>query len=211
MRKGELTRAAILDTALELASRDGLEGLTIGLLADKMNMSKSGVFAHFGSREDLQLEVLKLYHHRFEQEVFFPSVKEPRGLQRLNAMFARWVKRVSIEVASGCIYISGAVEYDDRPGPIREALTSMVGAWQGALLRCAQQAVECGDLKADTDPQQLVYEMYGLILALHHDARFLRIPGSLERAGIGYARLIETYRNPQSPSAVVAQVSESIK
>ncbi|NGZ82882.1 TetR/AcrR family transcriptional regulator [Duganella aceris] len=199
MRKGELTRAAILDVALDLASRDGLEGLTIGLLADKMNMSKSGVFAHFGSREDLQLEVLKLYHHRFEQEVFFPSVKEPRGIQRLQSMFARWVKRVSIEVASGCIYISGAVEYDDRPGPIREELMAMVGAWQGALLRCVKQAVECGDLKTDTDPQQLVYEMYGLILALHHDARFLRIPGSLERAGKGFERLIETYRNPQAP------------
>ncbi|MBY0555726.1 MAG: TetR/AcrR family transcriptional regulator [Burkholderiaceae bacterium] len=205
MRKGELTRAAILDVALDLASRDGLEGLTIGLLADKMNMSKSGVFAHFGSREDLQLEVLKLYHHRFEQEVFFPSVKEPRGIQRLQSMFARWVKRVSVEVASGCIYISGAVEYDDRPGPIREELMAMVGAWQGALLRCVKQAVECGDLKADTDPQQLVYEMYGLILALHHDARFLRIPGSLARAGIGFERLLGSYRNPQSPAAVVAQ------
>jgi AcrR family transcriptional regulator len=197
MRKGELTRAAILDVALDLASRDGLEGLTIGLLADKMNMSKSGVFAHFGSREDLQLEVLKLYHHRFEQEVFFPSVKEPRGIQRLKAMFARWVKRVSVEVASGCIYISGAVEYDDRPGPIREELTSMVGAWQAALLRCVRQAVECGDLKADTDPQQMVYEMYGLILALHHEARFMRAPGSLDRAGIGFNRLIENYQNTQ--------------
>lgn len=199
MRKGELTRAAILDVALDLASRDGLEGLTIGLLADRMNMSKSGVFAHFGSREDLQLEVLKLYHHRFEQEVFFPSMKEPRGLHRLKAMFARWVKRVSVEVASGCIYISGAVEYDDRPGPIREELMSMVNAWQGALLRCARQAIECGDLKPDTDPQQLVYEMYGLILALHHDARFLRIPGSLDRASIGFNRLIENYRNPHAP------------
>lgn len=194
MRKGELTRAAILDVALDLASRDGLEGLTIGLLADRMNMSKSGVFAHFGSREDLQLEVLKLYHHRFEQEVFFPSVKEQRGIARLRAMFARWVKRVSVEVASGCIYISGAVEYDDRPGPIREELMAMVQAWQGALLRCVRQAVECGDLKADTDPQQLVYEMYGLILALHHDARFLRIPGALERASIGFTRLIQTYQ-----------------
>ncbi len=197
MRKGELTRAAILDVALDLASRDGLEGLTIGLLADKMNMSKSGVFAHFGSREDLQLEVLKLYHHRFEQEVFFPSVKEPRGIQRLKAMFARWVKRVSVEVASGCIYISGAVEYDDRPGPIREELTSMVGAWQAALLRCVRQAVECGDLKEGTDPQQMVYEMYGLILALHHEARFMRAPGSLDRASIGFNRLIENYQNTQ--------------
>jgi AcrR family transcriptional regulator len=194
MRKGELTRAAILDVALELASRNGLEGLTIGLLADKMNMSKSGVFAHFGSREDLQMEVLKLYHHRFEQEVFYPSVKESRGLPRLEAMYARWVKRVSVEIASGCIYISGAVEYDDRPGPIREELVSMVRAWQGALLRAVQQAADVGDLKPDTDAEQMVYEMYGLILALHHDARFLRTPGALERARCGFQRLIETYR-----------------
>ncbi len=196
MRKGEQTRAAILDVALELASRNGLEGLTIGLLADRMNMSKSGVFAHFGSREDLQLEVLKLYHHRFEQEVFYPSVQEPRGLPRLESMFARWVKRVSVEIASGCIYISGAVEYDDRPGPIRESLVSMVRAWQGALLRAVQQSVDCGALQEGTDPQQLVYEMYGLILALHHDARFLRVPGALDRANRGFARLIENYRNP---------------
>ncbi|WP_305824402.1 TetR/AcrR family transcriptional regulator [Massilia brevitalea] len=196
MRKGEQTRAAILDVALELASRNGLEGLTIGLLADRMNMSKSGVFAHFGSREDLQMEVLKLYHHRFEQEVFFPSVKEQRGLPRLESMFARWVKRVSVEIASGCIYISGAVEYDDRPGPIREALVAMVRAWQGALLRAVQQSIDVGALQEGTDPDQLVYEMYGLILALHHDARFLRVPGALERANRGFVRLIENYRNP---------------
>jgi AcrR family transcriptional regulator len=199
MRKGEQTRAAILDVALELASRDGLEGLTIGLLADRMSMSKSGVFAHFGSREDLQMEVLKLYHHRFEQEVFYPSVKEPRGLPRLAAMFERWVRRVSVEIASGCIYISGAVEYDDRPGPIREELVAMVRAWQGALLRCVQQAIDCGDLKRDADGAQLVYEMYGLILALHHDARFLRSPGAIERARGGFARLIENYR--ETPKA----------
>ena len=198
MRKGEMTRAAILDVALELASRDGLEGLTIGLLADRMNMSKSGVFAHFGSREDLQIDVLKLYHRRFEQEVFFPSLKEARGLPRLEGMFNRWLKRVSVEIASGCIYISGAVEYDDRPGPIREQLVSMVQAWQQALLRCVQQAVDCGDLKPDTDAQQLVYEMYGMILALHHDARFLRIPGAVERARRGFERLIDNYRNPNN-------------
>jgi AcrR family transcriptional regulator len=197
MRKGELTRAAILDMALDLASRDGLEGLTIGLLADKMNMSKSGVFAHFGSREDLQIEVLKLYHQRFEQEVFFPSMKEPRGIERLKSMYARWIKRVSVEIASGCIYISGAVEYDDRAGPIREELVAMVQAWQGALLRCVRQAIEIGDLKSDTDADQLVYEMYGLILALHHDARFLRMPGSVDRARVGFDRLIENFKNPQ--------------
>ncbi|MCG2585001.1 TetR/AcrR family transcriptional regulator [Massilia sp. TS11] len=197
MRKGEMTRAAILDVALELASRDGLEGLTIGLLADKMNMSKSGVFAHFGSREDLQIEVLKLYHHRFEQEVFYPSLKEARGMVRLRGMYARWIKRVSVEIASGCIYISGAVEYDDRPGPIREELVAMVRAWQQALLRCVELAIDCGDLRPDTDASQLVYEMYGLILALHHDARFLRTPGSVERAKAGFERLMKDYQNPQ--------------
>ncbi len=195
MRKGELTRAAILEVALNLASRDGLEGLTIGLLADKMNMSKSGVFAHFGSREDLQSEVLKLYHANFEREVFFPSIKEARGLPRLQAMYARWIKRVTVEIASGCIYISGAVEYDDRPGPIREELASMVRAWQQALLRCVLQTIAIGDLKADTDPHQVVFEMYGLILALHHDARFLRMPGSVNRAQAGFDRLIECYQN----------------
>lgn len=200
MRKGELTRAAILDVALELASREGLEGLTIGLLADKMNMSKSGVFAHFGSREDLQMEVLKLYHYRFEQEVFVPSVKEARGIPRLQAMYARWIKRVSVEIASGCIYISGAVEYDDRPGPIREELVSMVRTWQGALLRCVQQCIDCGQLQPATDARQMVYEMYGLILALHHDARFLRQPGSVDRARTGFDRLLENYRTTSQAS-----------
>lgn len=204
MRKGELTRAAILDVALDLSTRDGLEGLTIGLLADRMNMSKSGVFAHFGSREDLQIEVLKLYHQRFEQEVFVPSMKCARGVLRLEALFQHWIKRVSVEIASGCIYISGAVEYDDRPGPIREELAGMVLAWQDALTRCVLQAIEVGDLKRDTDARQIVFEIYGLILALHHDARFLRMPGSVERASVGFRRLLATYQNSPAPvSALV--------
>jgi len=208
MRKGELTRAAILDVALSLASRDGLEGLTIGLLADRMNMSKSGVFAHFGSREDLQIEVLKLYHHHFEQEVFYPSMKEPRGLPRLQSMFARWVKRVTVEIASGCIYISGAVEYDDRPGAIREELVGMVQVWQEALHRCVVQAIEMGHLAPDTDPQQLVYEMYGLILALHHDARFIKRPGSVNRAEAGFERLIKSYRSTHSDNATTQTAAD---
>jgi AcrR family transcriptional regulator len=194
-RKGELTRAAILDMALDLASRDGLEGLTIGLLAERMSMSKSGVFAHFGSREELQIAVLKLYHQRFEQEVFLPSMKEARGLPRLRGMFLRWIKRVTIEIASGCIYISGAAEYDDRPGVIRQELSAMVIAWQDALFRCVQQAAEIGHLRKGIDPQQMVFEMYGLILALHHDARFIKRPGSIERAFSGFERLVASYRD----------------
>lgn len=194
LRKGEQTRASILDAALELASREGLEGLTIGVLAERMGMSKSGVFAHFGSREDLQIDVLKLYHHQFEQDVFYPSLQEARGLPRLQSLFARWIARVSLEIASGCIYISGAVEYDDRPGPIREHLVVMVRTWQQALQRAAQQAVDERHLRPDTDTQQLVFEMYGLVLALHHDARFIRSPGCVDRAHAGFVRLIDSVR-----------------
>lgn len=197
-RKGEQTRAAILDVALEIASREGLEGLTIGLLAERMSMSKSGVFAHFGSREELQIAVVKLYHERFAQEVFFPSITEARGLPRLIAMFSRWVKRVTVEITSGCLYISGAVEYDDRPGAIQDELMAMVAAWHDSLRRCVQQAVDEGHLRAETDPEQLVYEMHGLILALHHDARFLKRPNSVEHAQKGFARLMDSYRNPSS-------------
>lgn len=195
LRKGQQTRVSILDAALAMASRDGLEGLTIGTLADRMGMSKSGVFAHFGSREDLQIAVLKQYHHQFEQDVFFPSMGEPRGLPRLQSLFTRWVERVGREIASGCIYISGAVEYDDRPGPIRDQLVDMVGTWQRSLLRATEQAIAEGHLKPDTDAAQLVFEMYGLVLALHHDARFIRSPGSVDRAHAGFARLIAGARS----------------
>lgn len=221
MRKGELTRAAILDVALGLASRDGLEGLTIGLLADKMHMSKSGVFAHFGSREDMQIAVLKLYHQHFEREVFYPGMQDPRGLPRLRGMFTRWIKRVTVEIASGCIYISGAAEYDDRPGAIREELVGMVRTWQDALRRCVEHAIEMGHLRADADSQQLVYEMYGLVLALHHDARFIKRPDSVNRAQTGFDRLIESYRNPdagshvkpvarQNPKSAVTKTAQSV-
>lgn len=201
LRKGEQTRAAILEAALSIASREGLEGLTIGVLADRMGMSKSGVFAHFGSREDLQCEVLRLYHQHFEQEVFYPSLREPRGLPRLESLFERWVARVSMEIASGCIYISGAVEYDDRPGVIREQLVEMVRLWQLALQRAATQSIQEGHLPPDTDADQLVFEMYGLVLALHHDARFIKRPGSVERAHAGFARLISNQQRGPGTSA----------
>lgn len=211
LRKGEQTHAAILETALAMASREGLEGLTIGSLADSMKMSKSGVFAHFGSREDLQIAVVKLYHDQFEQEIFYPAMKEPRGLPRLRALFSGWVKRVTLEIASGCIYISGAVEYDDRPGAVREELAGMVQTWQRSLRRCVQQAIDEGHLRADTDPDQMVFEMYGMVLALHHDARFIQRPGSVQHAQAGFERLIESYRNPStahSPAAIPAKITK---
>jgi AcrR family transcriptional regulator len=188
--KGRQTRAAILDAALGLASHMGLEGLSIGALAELMGMSKSGVFAHFGSREELQISVVREYHARFESEVFQPCMKEPRGLPRLRALFERWVGRVSLEIDSGCIYISGAVEFDDRPGPVRDALVEMVRAWHLALGRAIELAVEEGHLPASVDPPQMLFEIHGLILALHHDARFLRTPDAPERARAGFERIL---------------------
>ena len=122
LQKGQQTKAAIVDAALGLATQIGLEGLSIGALAEVTQMSKSGVFAHFGSREELQISVIREYHARFEEEVFYPAMQLPRGLSRLRALFANWMKRTSVEIDSGCIYISGAVEFDDRPGPVRDAL-----------------------------------------------------------------------------------------
>ncbi len=193
LQKGQQTRAVILEAALGQASHMGLEGLSIGALAEVTQMSKSGVFAHFGSREELQIAVIREYHARFEEEVFFPAVREARGLPRLRALFERWVKRVSVELDSGCIYISGAVEFDDRPGPVRDALASMVQAWQNALERAIAISIEEGHLKADTDTLQMLFEIHGLILALHHDARFLRLPGAVDRARRGFERIVSHY------------------
>jgi AcrR family transcriptional regulator len=174
----------------------GLEGLSIGALAEVTQMSKSGVFAHFGSREELQISVIREYHARFEEEVFFPAMVEPRGVPRLRALYERWLRRVSVEVDSGCIYISGAVEFDDRPGPVRDALASMVHAWHAALARAIRLGVDAGQLRAETDPDQMLFELHGLILALHHDARFLRTPGALDRAHAGFERVLSHYGSP---------------
>ncbi|MBP6898476.1 MAG: TetR/AcrR family transcriptional regulator [Burkholderiaceae bacterium] len=204
LQKGQQTRAAILDAALGLASHMGLEGLSIGALAEVTQMSKSGVFAHFGSREELQIAVIREYHARFEDEVFFPAVREARGLPRLRALFERWLRRVSVEVDSGCIYISGAVEFDDRPGPVRDALASMVRAWQAALERAIRLSIAEGHLQPDTDALQMLFEVHGLILALHHDARFLRLPGAVDRARTAFERIVSYYLLPGSQAQTLA-------
>ncbi len=191
--KGEKTKAIIIDAALGLATQIGLEGLSIGALAEVTGMSKSGVFAHFGSREELQISVVREYHARFEQEVFFPALEAKRGLPRLQALFANWMKRTSVEIDSGCIYISGAVEFDDRTGPVRDALASSVNTWLAAMDRAVRQAQELHQLDAQADPEQILFEIHGLILALHYEARFLKSPGSIERAIKGFDSVLQRY------------------
>jgi AcrR family transcriptional regulator len=218
LHKGQQTRAAILDAALALASHMGLEGLSIGALAEVTQMSKSGVFAHFGSREELQISVIREYHARFEEEVFFPAMREPRGLPRLRALFERWVRRVSVELDSGCIYISGAVEFDDRPGPVRDALVV-----DGAGLALGARARDPPGHRRRPPARrhrraQMLFEMHGLILALHHDARFLRNP-ALDRARTGFDRVLVTTRpasdgrsrSARAPRPIPASFSRSIR
>lgn len=196
LQKGQQTKLAIIEAALGLSTEIGLEGLSIGVLAEVTHMSKSGVFAHFGSREELQISVIREYFHRFEQEVFYPALGERRGLPRVQALFANWMKRVAVEIQSGCIFISGAVEFDDRPGPVRDALASSVQTWLNAMLRAVVLAKECGDLRPDADEKQVAFEIHGLILALHYEARFLKNPGSIERANQGFENILARYAAP---------------
>ena len=196
MHKGQQTKAAIVDAALGLATQIGLEGLSIGALAEVMQMSKSGVFAHFGSREELQISVIREYHQRFEMEVFFPSMQQARGLPRLRALFENWMQRTSAEIDSGCLYISGAAEFDDRLGPVRDALASSVNTWLAAVHRAVVQAREEQHLSPDMDASQMVFEIHGLILALHYEARFLKSHKSLHRAKQGFEQIL--WRNGAS-------------
>lgn len=193
LHKGQQTKQAIIDCALGLATQYGLEGLSIGVLAEATHMSKSGVFAHFGSREELQISVIREYFGRFEQEVFFPAMQAPKGLPRVQALFANWMKLVAVEIDSGCIFISGAVEFDDRPGLVRDALANSVQTWLAALYRAVVMAKHCGHLHDDADEQQMAFEIHGLILALHYEARFLKTPGSIDRAHQGFHNILLRY------------------
>ncbi|MDO8767556.1 MAG: TetR/AcrR family transcriptional regulator [Burkholderiaceae bacterium] len=193
MLKGQQTKATIVDAAMGLATHLGLEGLSIGVVAEVAQMSKSGVFAHFGSREELQISVVREYFNQFEQEVFYPALAAPRGLPRVRVLFDNWMRLVAGEVQAGCIFISGAAEFDDRPGPVRDALAGSVKTWLAAVHRALVQAKEEGHLPADADEHQIAFELHGLILALHYEARFLKNPGSMERTTAGFTHILARY------------------
>jgi AcrR family transcriptional regulator len=181
--KGERTRAAILDVALRLVSKAGLDGLTIGTLAEATGMSKSGLFAHFGSREELLLAVLAHGQAQFGEVVFQPAMAKPRGLPRLRAMFVNWLDWTeSAELPGGCPMIGGATEFDDRPGPVREMLAGGQRTWIETLKRAVRQAIDEGQLGPDTDPEQIAFEMFGIALVVHHHRRLLGYKKARERA-----------------------------
>lgn len=194
-QKSEMTRAAIVGAALDLASAEGLEAITLQAVADRLGLSKSGVFSRIGSREALQKAVIDEFGRRFLADVFVPAVQQPKGLPRLDAIVQRWIVRTrDVEAHSGCVYSAGAFELDDREGPLRDHLHGEITRWRAALRRTIVQAVERGDLRSDTDAEQLVAEIYALMLGLIHDTRFLRDPRAAERAQASWQRLVKSYQ-----------------
>lgn len=194
-QKSELTRAAIVGAALDLASAEGLDAISLQAVADRIGLSKSGVFSRVGSREALQKAVVEEFGRRFLADVFAPAMQLPKGLPRLDAIVQRWIARTrDVDARKGCIFSAGAFEYDDREGPLRDLLHSEVTRWRAALRRTVVQAIEQKHLKRDTEPEQLVGEISSLVLGLVHDARFLRDPRAAERTLASWQRLVATYK-----------------
>ncbi|AMP14820.1 TetR/AcrR family transcriptional regulator [Collimonas pratensis] len=194
--KSELTYAAIVNAALAIAAAEGIGKLSLGEVAKQLDISKSGVFSRVGSLEALQEAALEEFDRRFSAEVFLPSMALPRGLPRLSSQVKAWIGRASDprEVA-GCLYIAGAFEYDDIDGPLRDRIQRGVIRWRATMRRTIIQAIEVGHLRPDSDPEQLIFEIYSLIVGLTHDIRFMRDNGAVQRVHNAYSRLISTYRS----------------
>ena len=185
--KGVSTRGANIDRAIGVVRKQGFQSLSIGGVAQAAAMSKSGVFAHFGSREDLQLAVLDAVAEDFSQQVLAQAFHQPRGVQRLRAILAGWMDWTH---GAGCPMIAAVIEYDDRPGTIRDRVVHWQRRLREALTRAVQLAIETGELRADTDPAQFAFEMFGVVLVLHHDTRLFGGTDAIVRATRAFDRLI---------------------
>ena len=164
--KGERTRAVILDQAARLATEVGLEGLSIGRLADATGMSKSGLYAHFGSKCDLQLATIEAARHTFVEEVMRPALRSPRGIERLLAICSTYLSHVERRVfPGGCFFSAAAVDVGTRPGPVHDAIVAQQLNWLSLLERLTCEAMQCGDLDPDTNPAQLAFELQALLVA----------------------------------------------
>ncbi len=195
MSKGQTTRTAILDVALARASRVGLGALSIGELAKEVGLSKSGLFAHFTSKEDLQIEVVHSAISRFVELVISPALKQPRGEQRVRALFDNWFEwsRAS-ELPGGCLFIAAASELDDQPGPLRDLLLASQKDWLGVIAQAARVAIEEGHFRPDLDAEQFAWQVDSFILGYHHSARLLRSKDADKRARNAFEALIATSR-----------------
>jgi AcrR family transcriptional regulator len=193
--KGEQTKRGILASALGLASEVGLEGLSIGLLSDRVGMSKSGLFAHFASKENLQVAVLEEAVRRFVDLVIAPALREKRGEPRVRAMFERWLAWGQQEfMPGGCVLMTAAMELDDRPGPAREKLLASQQDWHETLAQAVRIARAEGHFRADLDEHQLVFEIFGIVMTFYFHHRLFRDQAALGRARAAFERLLGNAR-----------------
>jgi len=194
--KGEDTRAQILEAAVQQASQGGFESLTIGTLAEKTGMSKSGLFAHFGSRTELQLAALDEAARRFTELVFLPAMKAPRGLKRLRALFDNWLTWTQrINLPGGCPIDSASREYDHRPGPMREAVVERQQLVARELGKAVKMAIETGELKPSTDPHQIVFEFFSIVLGFYRAQFIVGDAQAMKHAQAAFDRLIDQHRS----------------
>jgi len=190
--KGEATRQAILERAFEHAKQLGLSGLSIGRLAEDTGLSKSGLFAHFGSKEALQVAVVDEAARQFVEFVLAPALQRPRGEPRIRALFDRWVEWGAR--AGGCFFVGAIAELDDRSGPPRDRVAQTCKDWIESLATAARIAIAEGHFRAELDPEQFAFDAYGIMLGFHVYQRFLRAPESLARARASFERLVAAGR-----------------
>jgi AcrR family transcriptional regulator len=188
--KGDETRLAILDRAVTIASEVGFGGLTIGQLADQTGMSKSGLYAHFKSKEALQLETLERARERFTDLVIRPTLAAPRGERRVRELVDRWLDWETDALSGGCIFVTAASEFDDQPGPMRDAVLRTQQDWLDFVATVAGAAVSEGDFRADLDTEQLAFTLQGLMLGYHHAARLMRDPRAREHTRVALDQLL---------------------
>lgn len=196
MSKGDDTRQAILARAFELATKVGVSGLSIGRLAEDLGLSKSGLFAHFGSKEALEVAVVEEASRQFVQDVMVPALREPRGEPRVRALFERWLAWG--QRPGGCFFVGASAELDDRPGPPRDALVRACKDWIDELAKAVRIAVREGHFRSDVDPDQLAFEIYGTMLGGHTFLQFLRDPLAVDRMRKAFERLLASVRTAPS-------------
>jgi AcrR family transcriptional regulator len=193
MTKGEDTKQAILESALDMASQLGLEAVSIGALAKATNMSKSGLFAHFQSKENLQIELLQHAGALFSENVILPALRTQAGIPRIKALVENWI-RWSADMAGGCIFVTASSDFKDRPGNVRDFLLKQQEAWIDCLRRIAQSAVKAGDFRPDIDCDQFAYELYSLLLGFHLFYKLLCSPDIQIRQQAALEHLFKSYQ-----------------
>ena len=193
MNKGLDTRGNILDAGLDLASRQGLEAVTIGVLAKATGLSKSGLFAHFQSKENLQIELLRYAGEIFAREVVVPALRVASGEARIRALVANWI-RYARSLAGGCLFVTASTDFKDRPGKVRDFLLAQQESWIDSLRRVARSAVEAGDFRGDTDCDQFAFELYSLLLGFHLYHTLLDDAETEKRQETALDKLLKSYR-----------------